>query len=320
MTRVAIALVNFNGYRSTCEAIDSILPHLDPNDRLVVVDNASTDESVRLLRQKYPVVEVIALDRNRGYTGGCNEAIDFAVRKGAKYMLLANNDIVFAPDAIDRLVSVADVDSNIGVVVPRIYYHEHPHRVWAAGSTISKVTGLTRQRGMDLEEAAFPPAAAPLDMDMCTGCCMLVRTSLVQTVGRMREEFFLYYDETDWCWRIRRAGFRIVLDDRSRIWHKVSGTVGVSSPTFWYYLTRNHILFVHLDFPPAHRLIALLYITAVSVPHRLLLLLSLRSPTQTYAIIRGLVDGYRAVLTSSKGRDRSRPNRFFKRGDSDYPE
>lgn len=303
MQRVAIALVNFNGYRSTREAIDSVLPHLNFHDRLVVVDNASTDGSVQLLARTYPAVKVIALERNRGYTGGCNAAIDFAVREGAQYVLLANNDIVFAPDAIDRLVSTAEADRNIGVVVPRIYYHQHPERVWAAGSTISKVTGLTRQRGMDRNESDFPPALAPIDLDMCTGCCMLVRTSIVGDIGRMREDFFMYYDETDWCWRIRRAGFRIVLDDESRIWHKVSGTVGVSSPTFWYYLTRNHILFVHLDFPPAHRLIALVYLTAILIPHRLLLLLALRSPNQAYAIIRGCVDGYRALLATPERSD-----------------
>ncbi|MGI0148937.1 MAG: glycosyltransferase family 2 protein [Thermoplasmata archaeon] len=301
MLRVVIALVNFNGYQTTCEAIDSILPHLGPSDALVVVDNASTDGSVARLAQRYPTVRTIALQWNRGYPGGCNAAIDFALREEAQYVLLANNDILFAPDAIERLVSTAETDPRIGIVVPRIYYSDHPRRLWAAGSTISPVTGLTSHRGMDCEEAEFPPAPAPVDVDMCTGCCMLVKTSIIREVGRMRAEFFLYYDETDWCWRIRRAGFRIVLDDRSHIWHKVSKTVGVSSPIFWYYLTRNHILFVHLNFTRRNRFIALLYLTTVLSPHRFLLLLVLRSPQQAYAVIRGCIAGYRGVVAESEG-------------------
>jgi GT2 family glycosyltransferase len=251
------------------------------------------------LTQRYPAVRTIALERNRGYSGGCNAALDFALREHSQYVLLANNDILFASDAIERLVTTAEADPRVGVVVPRIYYSEHPQRLWAAGSTISPVTGLTIQRGMDFEEAEFPPEPAPIDLDMCTGCCMLVKTSMVRAVGHLREEFFLYYDETDWCWRIRRAGFRILLDDSSHIWHKVSGSVGVSSPTFWYYLTRNHILFIHLNFPWPNRFIALLYLTMVLSPHRVLLLWFLRSPRQALAVIRGGIDGYRTLVSKA---------------------
>lgn len=301
--RVAIALVNFNGFASTCDAIESLLPHLDVADRVVVVDSASTDGSVPRLRERYPTLEVIALPRNGGYPRACNAAIEYAVREGAEFVLLSNNDLLFAPDSIDRLVGTAEADERIGVVVPRIYYHAHPRRIWAAGSFVSRWTGRTRQRGMDREEDDFPPAAAPVELDMCTGCCMLLRTAVAKTVGPLRDSFFLYYEETDWCWRVRRAGFRILLDDRSRIWHKVSESVGVSSPTFWYYLTRNHILFVHLDFPRLRRLFALLYVGAVEVPHELLLLLAVRSPEQARAVLRGCVDGYRAALVPADRSD-----------------
>ncbi len=299
--RVVVAIVNFNGRQSTSEAIDSVLPTLAPDDRILVVDNASMDGSVEFFAERYPSVRVIALPRNRGYSGGCNAAIDFALREGAEFVLLANNDIAFAPDTIERLVGTAKLDAQIAVVVPRIYYSRPPDRVWAAGSIISRVTGLTRQRGMDRDEADFPPSPEPVDLDMCTGCALLVRTSVVATVGPMRDSFFLYYDETDWCWRIRRAGFRIVLEDRARLWHKVSESVGVSSPTFWFYITRNHILFVHLDFPPSRRLVALLYIVGVNVPHRVLLLWAQRSPSQATAILRGCAAGLREMLSASRG-------------------
>ena len=216
-------------------------------------------------------------------------------------MLLANNDITFASDAVERLVLTARLDARIAVAVPRIYYSADPTRVWAAGSTISRVTGLTRQRGMGIDESAFPPEPAPLDLDMCTGCAMLVRTSVVASVGRMRDEFFLYYDETDWCWRIREAGLRIVLDDRARIWHKVSESVGVLSPTFWYYLTRNHILFVHRDFPASRRIVALLYIVGIMMPHRWIVVMAKHEPDQARAMIRGCVAGLRGALSAHRG-------------------
>ena len=298
MIRVAIALVNYNGYESTRGAIESLLPHLDANDILLVVDNASTDGSARRLAERYPTIEVIGLSENLGYAHGCNAAMDFAVRKGARYLVLANNDIVFAQDTIDRLVRTAEVDPKIGLVVPRIYYYNDPQRIWAAGSTVSRVTGLTRQRGMDRDESEFPAEAVPIDLEMCTGCCMLLRTAIVESVGRMRDEFFLYYDETDWCWRIRAAGLRIVLDDRAHIWHKVSETVGVSSPTFWYFLTRSHILFVHHNFGRLRRAVALLYFTFILLPHRLLLVQLAHQSAQSVAMLRGCLSGYRAMITN----------------------
>lgn len=298
--RVVIALVNFNGYASTCDAIDSLLPSLDPRDALIVVDNASTDGSVERLAGRYPRVKLVSLPRNRGYPGACNAAIEVAEAQGAAFVLLANNDIVFAPDAVERMVAAAGTDARIGVVVPRIYYHARPTRIWSAGSVVSRTTGRTRQRGMDCQEAAFPPAPGLVDLEMCTGCCMLLRTSAARTVGAWREDFFLYYEETDWCWRLRRAGFRIVLDDRARIWHKVSESVGASSPLFWYYVTRNHILFVHFDFPALRRLVALAYVMGIEVPHEVLLLLARRTPAQARAVLRGCAGGLRAIVGRPK--------------------
>ena len=291
MPSLVVALVNYNGFDETSRALKSIDLRLSTGYEVIVVDNGSTDESVVKIREKYPQVTVLQLFRNAGYPGGCNAAIEYSSKRGAEFVLLCNNDVVFAPDTIARLLRTAEIDSKISIVVPRIYYSGDHLRIWAAGAEVSRLTGLTRQRGMGLLEHEFKPSPNPVDLETCTGCCMLVRISTIAMAGKLREEFFLYYDEVDWCWRMKKKGLRIVLDDGSHLWHQVSRSVGLSSPMFWYYLTRNQILFVRLNFPMKYRLTAVSFLIGGVVPIRILQLALNKTQPQIVALFHGLIDG-----------------------------
>lgn len=240
---VVIIILNWNGLDDTLDCIES-LRQLDYKCcEIVVVDNGSTDGSVPTLRQRFPEVGLIEMNENLGYTGGNNVGLRYALARGADYALLLNNDTEVAPDFLRRLVEAAESDPIIGMAGATIYYHERPDVIWSAGGAIDWHRGSTRMIGLnERDEGQF--GTEPRAVDFITGCAMLVRRTLMEQVGLLDERFFAYYEETEWCARATRAGYRIVHVPLARMWHKISPSAQADSPFVHYYMTRNRLLFL----------------------------------------------------------------------------
>jgi GT2 family glycosyltransferase len=241
--RVAIIVLNWNGLVDTLECLES-LTHLDyPAYEVVIVDNGSTDGSVSAIRARYSKAAIIETGENLGYTGGNNAGLRYALERHVDYFLLLNNDTEVAPDFLRRLVEAAEADPRIGVVGPTIYYHDRPDVIWSAGGAIDWGRGSTRMAGLDeREEGQF--GTEPRSVDFATGCAMLVRRAVVEHVGTLDERFFAYYEETEWCVRIARAGYKIVHVPMAKVWHKISPSAREDLPFVHYYMTRNRLLFL----------------------------------------------------------------------------
>ncbi|MFZ5917169.1 MAG: glycosyltransferase family 2 protein [Chloroflexota bacterium] len=245
MPRVWIVVLNWNGLADTLECLAS-LQRLDyPNYEVIVVDNGSTDGSVKVIQAQFPDITLIANEQNLGFTGGNNIGLRYALERGADYALLLNNDTEVAPDFLRLLVEVAEANPAIGIAGPTIYYHAQPERIWSAGGVIDWQRGLTSMIGLG-ETDAGEHGAAPRDVDFVTGCAFLVKWAVMKQVGLLDERFFAYYEEAEWCVRARRAGFRILHVPQSRLWHKISPERRAASPQVHYYMTRNRLLFLRL--------------------------------------------------------------------------
>src|SRR5262245_37473647 len=133
---VAIILLNWNQPEYTLACLRSLGQLEYPNVTVTVVDNGSTDGSPALIRARYPDVTLIENGRNLGFAAGNNVGIDLAMRDGADYVMLLNNDTEVAPDMVDDLIAVAESDSSIGIVGPKILYYDLPDTIWSAGGTI----------------------------------------------------------------------------------------------------------------------------------------------------------------------------------------
>lgn len=240
---VTIVILNWNGLSDTLACLES-LQRLDyPDYEIVVVDNGSTDGSVPVIRERFPVVTMLENAENWGYAGGNNVGLRHAMAQGADYALLLNNDTVVDPAFLGILVNAAEAEPAVGIAGPTIYYYEQPDIIWSAGGAIDWRRGSTRMVGLDeRDEGQF--GAEPRPVDFVTGCAMLVRRAVLERVGLLDERFFAYYEETEWCVRVRRAGYKIVHVPLARIWHKISPAAQADSPLVHYYMTRNRLLFL----------------------------------------------------------------------------
>lgn len=238
-----IILLNWNQADLTLACLDSLQVISYPNARTVLVDNGSKDDSLVRIRVQYPAVEVIENGENLGFSAANNRGIEYALAQGAEYVLLLNNDTVVAPDFLEPLILTEEGSPDIGVVTPKIYYFDSPDRIWAAGAHIDWKTGKTyclQVNQTDSKELS----QSNQNVNFVTACAMCVKREVLEKVGLLDPRFFIYYDETDWCARITRAGFQCVYVPQSKIWHKVSAAMGASSPRSTYYMTRNEILFL----------------------------------------------------------------------------
>jgi GT2 family glycosyltransferase len=240
---VSIIVLNYNGREDTLACLRS-LEHLTyPNVNVIVVDNDSSDGSVETFKKAHPGVRIIETGANLGFTGGNNAGIRHALKHGADYVMLLNNDTVVAPDMVEVMMEVMEADPCIGVAGPMIYYYSAPETIWSAGGTIDWSHGTTSMVGLNEEDKA-QFGLSPRPVDFVTGCCLLARRDVWEKAGLLDENFFMYYEETEWCVRARRAGYKIAHVPMAMLWHKISVESRAASPRTHYYMTRNRLLFL----------------------------------------------------------------------------
>jgi GT2 family glycosyltransferase len=204
----------------------------------------------------------MALSENRGFVGGFNIGLREAMARGARYVLLLNNDTVVAPDLLTELLAVAERDEQIAAVGPTIYYHSNPEMVWSAGGELDARHGEGKMIGIGGRGDVF----VDRPVDFVTGCALLVRTAALRRVGLLDERFFAYFEEVEWCWRMRQAGFTVWHAPAGRVWHKIAPGPHTVSPHMLYFMTRNRLLFLQL----AGMWMAWLHVMFVAYPRTLL--------------------------------------------------
>jgi len=241
--KVVISIVNWNGAEDTRRCLQSIQRLDYPAFETVVVDNGSPDGSVRALREEFPEVAVIENGRNLGFTGGQNRGIQFALERGADFVWLLNNDTWVDPAALRRLVEVAQDDPRVGLVSSEIRFRDARDTVQFAGASIDLRTLKIR----------YPEVSAG-DIDskyqvgeyVCLwGTSLLMRCDLIRSIGLLNDEYFAYWEDTEYSVRSLQAGFRNVMCGRSIVYHAHAAVAedGQRPPHFYFYIVRNKWLF-----------------------------------------------------------------------------
>jgi hypothetical protein len=268
---ISIITVNYNGLDYTTELLNSIRKLSYPNLEIWVVDNASRDNPQPFLAKNYPEVQFIRSDKNLGFAGGNNLAVQQAQ---GDLLFFINNDAEITEGCLDRLVSLFEHNPYLGIASPLICYFNESKNAEAdliqyAGMTQmnpltarnSTIGEKTRDRGQYTE--ALPTAYAH-------GAAMMISRKATEKVGLMFDNFFLYYEELDWCERIRKAGFEIYVEPRARIYHKESATVGAASTLKTHYINRNRIYFMRRNYGGLGFVAFVLFLTFVAIPKNIL--------------------------------------------------
>lgn len=276
MPKAFIIIVNYNGWQDTKECLKSLEELNYDNFEIIVVDNASTDNSVKHLNShirsigNHSQIRIITNAENLGFAGGNNVGIKYALKQkvapvksskddnGASYILLLNNDTIVNRNFLKELIKVGEGDKKIGILGPKIFFY-NSKRVWFNGGKINwlytrgiHISNKVRRvsdRSNKSRHGRDDQTSGVNEVDYITGCCLFIKREVIEKIGLMDEDYFLYYEDVDWCLKTRKAGYKCVLVPKSIIWHKASSSAKEGSSSYIYYHTRNGLLLAKKNAP-----------------------------------------------------------------------
>jgi GT2 family glycosyltransferase len=210
--------------------------HIDyPAYEVIVVDNGSTDDSLLNIRKRYPRVKIIVNGRNLGFAEGNNVGIR---ESSSPYILLLNDDTVVGKSVLKDLVEAIQADPKIGIAGPEVLYHEAPDRIWSAGCRISSL-GYASHMGKGRKGESCH-VLRPVDY-IC-GCAILIKREVVNKIGLLEPKYFTYFEDADYCFRARKAGYQCLYVPSPTVWHK-SKAEWITNQVQAYYYMRNAVIF-----------------------------------------------------------------------------
>ena len=249
--KVSIVILNWNGEKYLNDFLPVLLNNtLIPDVEVVVADNASTDGSLALLDAKFPTVKVLKLDKNYGFAGGYNKALELV---DAEYFVLLNSDIEVTNDWLSPLLEYMDSNKDVAACQPKIRAYnnrEYFEHAGAAGGFIDYLGyPFCRGRVMGHVEADRGQYDDVIDVFWATGACLMIRSEVFKKVGGLDDQFFAHMEEIDLCWRLNARNYRIVCIPQSVVYHVGGGTLNTESPYKTYLNFRNNLLMLYKNLP-----------------------------------------------------------------------
>lgn len=265
--KVAVVILSYNTKSLLGQCIESVvniefgkLKKLG-NLEVVVVDNGSTDGSREYLKKlqigsktQSLSFKVIFNKKNLGFAAGNNVGIKYAVENGAKWVMVLNSDTAVGEDFLFPLVKKLKGNSKVGIVSPKIYFapgcefHKDRYKksergkvIWSVGGAIDWQNMIASNRGVDeVDKGQYDREAG---VDFASGCCLMASSLVWEKVNFFDERYFLYYEDSDLCQKVKKLGYRIVYIPGSKIWHANAGSSQVGGDLQDYFIGRNRLLF-----------------------------------------------------------------------------
>lgn len=241
LAKISIIIPTLNNWTTLKSCIVSIYKQTYKHLEIIVVDNASSDNTSENIKRVFPRIKLITLERNTGVTGGRNAGIG-KVDKKSKYLLFFDHDMIADKNMLANLIDVAEMDKSYGIITPKIYYFADKKRIWAAGTNINLWTGQVLFRGGQdkgqferVEEVQVAPAA------------ILVKRNVINLINEFDDRYFVTYEDTDFCFRAKENNFKTIYAPKAIAYHKISPKVfdeqrRLLERSFW--IGRNRILFM----------------------------------------------------------------------------
>lgn len=249
MTEVAVVILNYNGRNFLEQFLPSVIQY-SSNAKIIVADNASTDDSIPFIESTYPhQVEILKMDQNRGYCGGYNYALS---KIEAQYFVLLNSDVEVTEGWLEPVITLLKSDANIAAAQPKMLSHHEKNKFEYAGAAGGYIDALgypfCRGRIFSHLEEDHGQYDDTCQVFWATGACLFIKSEVFKEAGGFDEDFFAHMEEIDLCWRLNQKGFKIYYQGKSKVYHVGGGTLSASNPRKTHLNFRNglSLLIKHL--------------------------------------------------------------------------
>lgn len=250
MKKIAVVILNWNGRKMLEQFLPSVIAYSQEEAEVIVADNASTDDSLQLLQERFPEVRVIVLDQNYGFADGYNQAFQ---QVEAEYFVLLNSDVKVVPHWLSPLVMFMDSHPDVAACQPKLlsFFDEGSFEyAGASGGFIDRLGyPFCRGRIFDTVEKDNGQYDDNCDVLWATGACLMVRAKDYWEAGGLDGRFFAHNEEIDLCWRFRMLGHRVVCLPESKVYHVGGGTLPKNNPRKTFLNFRNNLTMLYKNLP-----------------------------------------------------------------------
>ena len=276
---VYLILVTYNGAGDIPAFFESLSKYTSKtNIQVVVIDNASADNSVELVKKYWPTSHLIQNSENNGFSGGSNQGMQYALENGAKYILLANQDVRFESNWLENLVNMMEQNPKLGAVQPIIMMDQNKELINSYGNALHYL-GLGYTRGYLKTEREFL-RDNKIPLGYLSGAVLLISAEALKTVG-LFPDFFMYHEDTDLCWRLRLAGYELAVCETARVYHHYEFSRSIKK---FYYIERNRIIMILQNYRLGTLLLLLPSFIALELAMDIYSLLKILKATDTIGI------------------------------------
>lgn len=243
---ILIITINYNQTDFTVQCVKSILYSEYKNFRILLVDNGSSKENYKELKQNIPHdprIEVHRLEINKGYVGGVNFGLRESKKLDADYIIIMNNDVIIDPRAISELVKTCKKWDNKAIVTGKCYYYDNPGMIQTVGFKFKNKKTLTTYKigEGELDKGQYDEEA---ERDLIDDVYWLFPSGLVNTIGLYPNYYGFGYEQADWALAAKKNGYHLIYAAQAKLWHKVNGTVGINlSPYKIYWSLQGLLMF-----------------------------------------------------------------------------
>ncbi len=242
LAKVAVVILNYNGTEHLRTFLPSVLQHQSKQSSIYVADNGSTDDSLIVLEKEFPQVNLIRMPQNLGFAAGYNAAL---LDLQEDYFVLLNSDVEVTANWLNPIIEQMEMEPSVGVAQPKIKAYarkDHFEYAGASGGWIDTL-GYPFSRGrifdtVEKDEGQYPTAT---EVFWASGCALVIRRKLYQQLGGLDGDFFAHMEEIDLCWRVKRAGYRVMVFPQNVVFHLGGGTLDYQNPRKTFLNFRNSL-------------------------------------------------------------------------------
>jgi len=309
---IFIIILNYNRWKDTVDLLKSIMKSNLSTINMVVVDNRSTDDSIDQITRYFNSLDIkfskikykdgdfsnpefagsgitiICTDKNGGYGYGNNIGIKYAMKNNCDYILILNNDTIVNDGFLEPLIEKCENDKTIGLASGRIFYYDQPDILWSNGGKFSPVTGRIKIYNFNECE---PVEEKPERIEFLSGCVWFIPARIVEKIGLIDEDFFMYFEDLEYCNRVISNGFKLTIESRSKILHKIPLKQKEKDSVFSvYWRSRNIIVFYKQIKNPFYKKIVGIFSFNFLM---LIKLIKFGNAGKISAMVKGIISGMR---------------------------